>query len=83
MRGKNVDSQLLFGIATHRLVGAHQDNMQSACLLVVCMHVLTRGMRMPSWMPACRFVQECAKRGLLVMLDMHRLAAAKDIPELW
>jgi hypothetical protein len=28
-------------------------------------------------------VQECAKRGLLVMLDMHRLAAAKDIPELW
>lgn len=30
-----------------------------------------------------RFVQECARRGLLVMLDMHRLAAAKDIPELW
>lgn len=30
-----------------------------------------------------RFVQECAQRGLLVMLDMHRLAAAKDIPELW
>ena len=83
MRGKNVDSPLLFEIATHRLVGAHQNNMQSACLLAMCMHVLTRGcMRMP-WMPACRFVQECAKRGLLVMLDMHRLAAAKDIPELW
>lgn len=32
---------------------------------------------------ACRFVQECAKRGLLVMLDMHRLAAKNDIPELW
>ena len=32
--------------------------------------------------PAGRFVNECAKRGLLVMLDMHRLAAAKDIPEL-
>lgn len=31
----------------------------------------------------CRFVQECAKRGLLVLLDMHRLAAASDIPELW
>ncbi|GBF95880.1 1,4-beta-glucanase [Raphidocelis subcapitata] len=30
-----------------------------------------------------RFVEECAKRGLLVMPDMHRLAAAKDIPELW
>jgi hypothetical protein len=28
------------------------------------------------------FVEECAKRGLLVMPDMHRLAAAKDIPEL-
>jgi len=33
--------------------------------------------------PPHRFVQECARRGLLVMLDMHRLAAAKDIPELW
>jgi hypothetical protein len=31
----------------------------------------------------CRFVQECAKRGLLVMLDMHRLVAANEIPELW
>ncbi len=30
-----------------------------------------------------RFVQECAKRGLLVMLDMHRLAAAGGIPDLW
>lgn len=28
-------------------------------------------------------MQECAKRGLLVMLDMHRLVAANDIPELW
>jgi endoglucanase len=28
------------------------------------------------------FVRECAKRGILVMLDMHRLAAAKDIPDL-
>ncbi|KAF8072699.1 Endoglucanase [Scenedesmus sp. PABB004] len=30
-----------------------------------------------------RFVQECAARGLLVLLDLHRLAAAADIPELW
>jgi hypothetical protein len=30
-----------------------------------------------------RFIQECARRGLLVLLDMHRLAAASDIPELW
>ncbi|WIA08695.1 hypothetical protein OEZ85_008120 [Tetradesmus obliquus] len=30
-----------------------------------------------------RFIQECARRGLLVLLDMHRLAAAQDIPELW
>lgn len=32
---------------------------------------------------SCRFVQECARRGLLVLLDLHRLAAAKDIPDLW
>lgn len=31
----------------------------------------------------CRFVQACAVRGVLVLLDLHRLAAAKDIPELW
>eukprot|EP00775_Hariotina_reticulata_P006321 gene6321-6556_t len=30
-----------------------------------------------------KLVQGCASRGLLVLLDMHRLAAAKDIPELW
>eukprot|EP00878_Enallax_costatus_P013005 GHUV01013588.1.p1 GENE.GHUV01013588.1~~GHUV01013588.1.p1 ORF type:complete len:366 (+),score=118.90 GHUV01013588.1:2049-3146(+) len=30
-----------------------------------------------------RFVQECARRGLLVLLDLHRLSAAKEIPELW
>ena len=29
------------------------------------------------------FVQECAARGLLVLLDLHRTAAARDIPELW
>ena len=34
-------------------------------------------------MSSFRFIQECAVRGVLVMLDMHRLAAAKDIPELW
>lgn len=36
-----------------------------------------------SFVTLYRFVQECAKRGLLVMLDLHRLAAAKGIPELW
>ena len=28
-------------------------------------------------------MQECAARGLLVLLDLHRTAAARDIPELW
>ena len=29
------------------------------------------------------FVKECAKRGLLVMLDMHRLTGSGAITELW
>lgn len=28
-------------------------------------------------------VAECAKRGVVVLLDMHRMEAAGDIPELW
>jgi len=28
-------------------------------------------------------VAECARRGILILLDMHRMAAAGDIPELW
>jgi aryl-phospho-beta-D-glucosidase BglC (GH1 family) len=30
-----------------------------------------------------RFIQECALRGLLVLLDLHRLDAAGGIPDLW
>ena len=39
-----------------------------------------RLLRAPARRPS--FINECAKRGILVMLDMHRLAGAKDIPEL-
>jgi hypothetical protein len=28
-------------------------------------------------------VSECAKRGIVILLDMHRMEAAGDIPELW
>lgn len=28
-------------------------------------------------------VAECAKRGIVILLDMHRMEAAGDIPELW
>jgi len=28
-------------------------------------------------------VAECAKRGIVILLDMHRMEAARDIPELW
>ena len=31
----------------------------------------------------CRFIAGCASRGLLVMLDMHRLEGAGSITELW
>jgi hypothetical protein len=67
---------------------SNQQQVAAYIMLALCMHTILTSFVAAVLLPCCcccctRFVQECARRGLLVLLDMHRLAAASDIPELW